>query len=587
MAKSALIEELEKQFNENPRRVFARLANEYRKAGELELSIDICRTHIPQQPSYISGYIVLGQALFESQNLAEAKSTFETALGLDPENLIALRQLGDIARVQGDSDSARAWYQRLLEVDPQNEEAAAQLESLAPPEPVSTPNSGGGSPFDEFGWREIHPEDHSTDSTAEEPSEPEPREAEPAVTDDMPAWLRPEPMPASDAVADREPVDLDRTPVMGMPAVAEEASSERAAPHEDPLDIDLADAIPEAAAASVPSDAFGEMLDLGAPAEEALSEPAVEAHEVAGAQPREPAEPGAPSELPPTFVTETMAELYLQQGFSGEALRIYRQLIVQRPDDQSLRDKVQAIEEREFAAQAGLTEGAPAGGTIRDFFTRIARMRAPATAAVAAEPPAEPIVDVAPPPAPMPDERPDEYETPVASLEPVVEEVPLEGADTLASFDVLDIEELAPAAPPPPAEPVADAPSVPAAAEPASAGGGSAPAAGDLFAEAPVSPADDEAARALSSAFDDFLSESGAAGQPAREASSELSLDSVFRDASSPAPAARPNGAMSFDDFFSEENGESRNRGEQRGEAGDAGPSDLETFHAWLEGLKK
>ena len=107
MANSALIEDLLKQFAENPRRVFARLANEYRKTGDLDQAIEICRAHVPLQPTYISGYIVLGQALFESKKLDEARSTFETALTLDPENLIALRQLGDIARVSGDVDARR------------------------------------------------------------------------------------------------------------------------------------------------------------------------------------------------------------------------------------------------------------------------------------------------------------------------------------------------------------------------------------------------------------------------------------------------------------------------------------------------
>ncbi|HMA02523.1 MAG TPA: tetratricopeptide repeat protein, partial [Gemmatimonadaceae bacterium] len=109
MANSALIEDLRKQFAENPRRVFARLANEYRKSGDLDAAIEICRAHVPLQPTYISGYIVLGQALFERGQPEEARSTFETALTLDPENLIALRQLGDIARASGDLDAARGW----------------------------------------------------------------------------------------------------------------------------------------------------------------------------------------------------------------------------------------------------------------------------------------------------------------------------------------------------------------------------------------------------------------------------------------------------------------------------------------------
>ena len=64
MASSARIEELEKKFNENPRRYFAPLANEYRKAGDVQQAIAICRTYVPQQPGHMSGHIVFGQALF-------------------------------------------------------------------------------------------------------------------------------------------------------------------------------------------------------------------------------------------------------------------------------------------------------------------------------------------------------------------------------------------------------------------------------------------------------------------------------------------------------------------------------------------
>ena len=154
MASSALIDDLLKQFAENPRRVFARLANEYRKRGELDTAIEICRAHVPLQPTYISGYIVLGQALYETGQLDEARSTFETALGLDPENLIGLRQLGDIARAKGDVSGALGWYKRLLEVDPQNEEVEALLRELEAPAD-STPAPPAGEPI---GWGDINPE---------------------------------------------------------------------------------------------------------------------------------------------------------------------------------------------------------------------------------------------------------------------------------------------------------------------------------------------------------------------------------------------------------------------------------------------
>src|SRR5512146_1293777 len=112
MANSARIDDLQKKFDENPRRYFAPLANEYRKAGDPAQAIAICREFLPQQPGHMSGHIVYGQALYDAHQLDEAKSVFDTALTLDPENLIALRYLGDIARALGDPGSARTWYQR-------------------------------------------------------------------------------------------------------------------------------------------------------------------------------------------------------------------------------------------------------------------------------------------------------------------------------------------------------------------------------------------------------------------------------------------------------------------------------------------
>ena len=134
MSTATRIDELRKKFEEHPRRYFAPLANEYRKTGELAQAIALCREHLPKQPGHMSGYIVFGQALFESGALEEARTVFEQALSLDPENLIALRHLGDIAKMNGDASAARRWYERVLDADPRNDDIAAQLATL-----VTTP----------------------------------------------------------------------------------------------------------------------------------------------------------------------------------------------------------------------------------------------------------------------------------------------------------------------------------------------------------------------------------------------------------------------------------------------------------------
>ena len=220
MANSDLINELLAQFNANPRRVFARLANEYRKAGDPQSAIDLCRTHVPLQPSYISGHIVFGQALFEQGELDEARTAFETAISLDPENLIAIRQLGDIARVTGDSRSARMWYERLLEMDPQNEEIEQYLRDL--------PAAGAEEPGEIPAATEAEADAGATGQAAEPMAEPvaapgawqapqgaakeEPIIAEAAMP--KPSWPEPvasEPRQEADTVeqtADQEPLDV-------------------------------------------------------------------------------------------------------------------------------------------------------------------------------------------------------------------------------------------------------------------------------------------------------------------------------------------------------------------------------------------
>jgi hypothetical protein len=54
MSTAARIDELRKKFEENPRRYFAPLANEYRKAGDLSQAIALCREHLPKQPGHMS-----------------------------------------------------------------------------------------------------------------------------------------------------------------------------------------------------------------------------------------------------------------------------------------------------------------------------------------------------------------------------------------------------------------------------------------------------------------------------------------------------------------------------------------------------
>ena len=164
------VDELRKRYHENPRRFFAPLANEYRKTGFIDRAILLCEKHLSEQPGNMNGLIVYGQCLFESGRLQEAAPPFEAALEVDPENLIALRHLGDIARLGGDAPTARRWYERLLEVDRRNDEVTALLAEVGgglaeePAAPSHAPNivSVAGSvsvagPADSVGMIDLEP----------------------------------------------------------------------------------------------------------------------------------------------------------------------------------------------------------------------------------------------------------------------------------------------------------------------------------------------------------------------------------------------------------------------------------------------
>jgi hypothetical protein len=57
-----------------------------------------------------------------------------------------------------------------------------------------------------------------------------------------------------------------------------------------------------------------------------------------------------PGSTPEPFVNETMAQLYLQQGYRQLALKVYYQLAEARPNDQGLKDRIAEIEAADRAA---------------------------------------------------------------------------------------------------------------------------------------------------------------------------------------------------------------------------------------------
>lgn len=146
MAYESETQKLRRKYEDKPEQWFAALADHFRKGNELDEALRIVRDGLQKRPNYVSGHIVLGRCLVDHGDDHEAESVFEQVLSLDPENIIALRALGEISNRAGDTNGARKWLTRLLEVDPMNPEAQEALDGLqhedyAPPDApaVETP----------------------------------------------------------------------------------------------------------------------------------------------------------------------------------------------------------------------------------------------------------------------------------------------------------------------------------------------------------------------------------------------------------------------------------------------------------------
>ena len=102
MADNPRIEELRRRIQKDPASIaFAQLAEEYRRAGQFEDAVRVCRDGLAQHPAYLSARITLGRALLEMGRYDEAVSEFEYVLKAAPDNLTATRELADIKQRRG------------------------------------------------------------------------------------------------------------------------------------------------------------------------------------------------------------------------------------------------------------------------------------------------------------------------------------------------------------------------------------------------------------------------------------------------------------------------------------------------------
>ncbi len=100
---------------------FSRLADLYRKSGNITQAIDLCVRGVEKHPDYVTGRIILGRCYLEQENLDKAVEAFVGVCSIDERNIVALKMLGDIFMRQGFHEKAGDCFLLLAGIDPYND----------------------------------------------------------------------------------------------------------------------------------------------------------------------------------------------------------------------------------------------------------------------------------------------------------------------------------------------------------------------------------------------------------------------------------------------------------------------------------
>jgi tetratricopeptide (TPR) repeat protein len=122
---------LRERYEKSPEsRLFAPLADAYRKSGDVDRAIELCEEGLRRHPDYASAHVILGKCFYDKGATERSRAEFERVIEIDPENMVGLKYMGDIMVAEGRNEDATGFYKRLLAIDPTNEEITGILKGL-------------------------------------------------------------------------------------------------------------------------------------------------------------------------------------------------------------------------------------------------------------------------------------------------------------------------------------------------------------------------------------------------------------------------------------------------------------------------
>jgi tetratricopeptide (TPR) repeat protein len=137
------IAKLTERISKDPKsKLFVPLAEEYKKAGDIEMSIHVLTEGLKSNPGYATARSFLGKLLFEKGDLSGAQKEFEEVAKAIPDNLMAQRKLGDLYILQNRPADALTHYKTVLSLNPKDQETASLVADVEAGRDVKTRIAG-------------------------------------------------------------------------------------------------------------------------------------------------------------------------------------------------------------------------------------------------------------------------------------------------------------------------------------------------------------------------------------------------------------------------------------------------------------
>jgi tetratricopeptide (TPR) repeat protein len=130
-SQSPLLYSYLRKYQEDPTsRVFAPLAEAYRKAGLIEEAIDIAREGLRIHPQFVGGRVALARALFDQKQFSEVIDELIQVVRDVPDNLVAQKLFAESCLMLGRVAEALGAYKMLLYYTPNDPELWKLVQEL-------------------------------------------------------------------------------------------------------------------------------------------------------------------------------------------------------------------------------------------------------------------------------------------------------------------------------------------------------------------------------------------------------------------------------------------------------------------------